>query len=84
MLDERGFEPRVDGLEVTMSRCPFADLARESPAVVCSMHRGLVEGVLAEAGSTLAVDELEFPAPGVCVLRLREEAGAPDRASGAP
>ncbi len=85
VLDERGFESRVDGLEVTMSRCPFADLARESPAVVCSMHRGLVEGVLAEAGSTLAVDELDvFPWPGVCVLRLRERAGAPDRASGTP
>lgn len=85
VLRERGFEPRVDGLGVTMSRCPFAELARESPAVVCGMHRGLVEGVLAEAGSTLAVDELDvFPRPGVCVLRLREGAGAPDRASAAP
>jgi predicted ArsR family transcriptional regulator len=85
VLDERGFEPRVDGLEVMMNRCPFADLAPESPAVVCGMHRGLVEGVLAEAGSRLAVDELDvFPRPGVCVLRLREGAGAPDRASGAP
>jgi predicted ArsR family transcriptional regulator len=77
VLDERGFETRVDGLEVTMQRCPFADLARESPAVVCGMHRGLVEGALAEGGSTLAVDELEvFPQPGVCVLRLREREGA--------
>ena len=41
VLDAHGFEPRVDGLEVTMQRCPFADLARESPAVVCGVHRGL-------------------------------------------
>jgi predicted ArsR family transcriptional regulator len=77
VLGERGFEPRVDGLEVTMRRCPFADLARESPAVVCGIHRGLVEGALDAAGSTLVVDELDvFPRPGVCVLRLRDRAAA--------
>jgi predicted ArsR family transcriptional regulator len=77
VLGEHGFEPRVDGLEVTMLRCPFADLARESATVVCGMHRGLVEGALDEAGSMLVVDELEvFPRPDVCVLRLRERAPA--------
>jgi predicted ArsR family transcriptional regulator len=76
VLAERGFEPRVDGLEVTMHRCPFADLAQESPAVVCGIHRGLAEGALAETGSTLTVGDLEvFPRPGVCVLRLREREG---------
>ena len=45
LLAERGFEPRRDGLEVSMHRCPYADLARRSPGVVCGMHRGLVEGV---------------------------------------
>ena len=71
----------MDGLDVTMRRCPFADLARESPAVVCGIHRGLVEGVLAEASSTLTVRDLQvFPQPGVCVLHLRRHdgAGAPD------
>ena len=71
----------MDGLDVTMRRCPFADLARESPAVVCGIHRGLVEGVLEEASSTLTVRDLQvFPRPGVCVLHLgrHEGAGAPD------
>jgi len=72
VLGEHGFEPHVDGLHVTMRRCPFADLARESPAVVCGIHRGLVEGALEEASSTLTVRDLQvFPRPGVCVLRLR-------------
>jgi predicted ArsR family transcriptional regulator len=85
VLGEHGFEPRVAGLEVTMHRCPFADLARESPAVVCGMHRGLVEGALAEAGSTLGVDEVEvLTRPGVCVVRLRERTGVPVPASGTP
>jgi predicted ArsR family transcriptional regulator len=74
VLDDHGFEPRADGLEVTMRRCPFADLARESPEVVCGVHRGLVEGVLDETRSPHVVDRLHvFPQRGVCVLRLREE-----------
>ena len=86
LLAERGFEPRRDGLEVSMHRCPYADLARRSPGVVCGMHRGLVEGVLDGVGSALEVDELEvFAQPGVCVLRLRRgRARPPDRASGTP
>lgn len=72
VLRERGFEPEADGLEVTMRRCPFADLARESPEVVCGVHRGLVDGVLSEVGSELTVAELRVhPRPDVCVLALR-------------
>jgi predicted ArsR family transcriptional regulator len=87
VLDAHGFEPRVDGLDVAMRRCPFADLARQSPAVVCGIHRGLVEGVLDETSAGLSVSELQvFPQPGLCVLRLGAErkAGAPDRPSDAP
>ena len=87
VLGDHGFEPHVEGLDVTMRRCPFADLARESPAVVCGIHRGLVEGALEEASSRLAVRDLQFfPRPGVCVLRLRGHDGAraPESRSGRP
>jgi predicted ArsR family transcriptional regulator len=71
VLRERGFEPDAEGLEVTMRRCPFAELARESPGVVCAMHRGLVDGVLTELGADLEVGDLEvFPRADACVLRL--------------
>jgi predicted ArsR family transcriptional regulator len=42
-------EPVADGLGTTIAfaHCPFADLAREHPEVVCHLHRGLVEGIAA-------------------------------------
>ena len=71
----------ADDAVAALRRLPFADVARESPAVVCGIHRGLVQGVLEETESPLALRDLQvFPRPGVCVLRLGDEgmAGAPD------
>lgn len=71
LLDEQGFEPRVHGRSIAMHRCPFRDLAESDPSVVCAVHRGLIDGVLAELGSPLTVFELDvFPQPGVCFARL--------------
>ncbi len=54
MLDELGFDPaRVDGGDgttVAFTHCPFAELAESDPEVVCSLHRGLVEGFVGEIG----------------------------------
>ena len=35
---------------VAFAHCPFADLAREHPELVCGLHRGLVAGFVAEMG----------------------------------
>jgi predicted ArsR family transcriptional regulator len=35
---------------VAFANCPFADLARHQPDLVCSLHRGLVAGFVAEMG----------------------------------
>ena len=49
-LDRLGFDPAVvtddDSAEVTIGfmHCPFRDLAEANPDLVCSLHRGLVEG----------------------------------------
>ena len=44
-----GFDPEpvedAIGTTVAFAHCPFADLARENPEVVCHLHRGLVEGL---------------------------------------
>jgi predicted ArsR family transcriptional regulator len=54
-----------------MHHCPFHDLAETAPEVVCAVHRGVIDGALAELGSGLAVSELQvFPRPDVCVARL--------------
>ena len=71
LLDEQGFEPRAHGRSIAMHRCPFHDLAESNPRVVCSVHRGLIDGALAELGSPLSVFQLDvFPQPGVCFARL--------------
>jgi predicted ArsR family transcriptional regulator len=59
MLDELGFDPaRVDegdGSTVAFTHCPFADLAETQPDVVCSLHRGLLEGFVDEVGGCQVV-----------------------------
>jgi predicted ArsR family transcriptional regulator len=62
-LDRLGFDPIVteggtgggaDPDDVTavvaFANCPFNDLARAHPDLVCSLHRGLVSGFVAEMG----------------------------------
>lgn len=53
-LDELGFDPAVaagDGAAtIAFTHCPFAELAEAYPELVCHLHRGLVEGFVAEWG----------------------------------
>lgn len=55
-LDRLGFDPIVaDGDDdatavVAFANCPFADLARAHPDLVCGLHRGLIAGFVAEMG----------------------------------
>jgi predicted ArsR family transcriptional regulator len=49
-----GFDPEVVDLDggavMAFAHCPFRELAEQHPDLVCSLHRGLVEGLLAEVG----------------------------------
>ena len=55
-LDRLGFDPAVvaddDSAEVTIGfmHCPFRDLAQANPDLVCSLHRGLVDGFVSAVG----------------------------------
>ena len=72
-LDALGFEPETDpeNLEVHMHRCPFYELAQESPEVVCSVLLGVSRGVLAHVGGPLTAAQLDaFVGPRHCVLHL--------------
>ncbi|MET0146565.1 MAG: helix-turn-helix domain-containing protein [Ilumatobacteraceae bacterium] len=42
---------------VAFANCPFADLARDQPDLVCGLHRGLVAGFVAQMGDA---EVLEF------------------------
>ncbi len=49
-----GFDPAVveeeGGATVAFAHCPFRALAEQQPELVCSLHCGLVEGLVAELG----------------------------------
>ena len=49
-----GFDPEAvdldDGAVIAFAHCPFRALAERHPDLVCSLHRGLVEGLVAELG----------------------------------
>jgi predicted ArsR family transcriptional regulator len=75
VLEEQGFEPRVepDGV-VTLANCPFHSLAREHTELVCGMNLQLLDGVLEGVGASGLAARLQ-PAPGRCCVQL-EPSGA--------
>jgi predicted ArsR family transcriptional regulator len=52
-LAELGFDPALDAegddgpVTISFTRCPFRELAALYPDVVCELHRGLTEGIVA-------------------------------------
>jgi len=68
LLAQEGFRPELAGTEIRMHHCPYRELA---PGIVCSAHRGLIDGALGELGSEARVEQLEpFVGPELCVARL--------------
>lgn len=68
-----------EGETVTYSlwACPFLEQARERPDVVCSVHAGLAQGVLDQAGGGYEVADLvPFAGEGHCCLMVRRRPGA--------
>ncbi len=60
----------TDGITLRLRRCPVLDLARRHSDVVCSVHLGLLRGVLAKG---LDVDDIElhpFAEPGACLVHF--------------
>jgi predicted ArsR family transcriptional regulator len=71
LLAEHGFCPETGCDEIRMRACPFHDLARTHPGVVCGVHRGLISGALAELGTELEVERLDpFVEHDLCIARL--------------
>lgn len=66
---DAAFPPDV--VEFTVGSCPFEDLARVHPQVVCAVHRGLMEGALDGLRQGPVDVELEpFVTPTACRVRL--------------
>jgi predicted ArsR family transcriptional regulator len=71
LLDREGFAAEQHGDRIEMRRCPFYALAEGAPQVICTLHHGIVDGALDEAGSDESVERLDpFVEPGLCVAHL--------------
>jgi predicted ArsR family transcriptional regulator len=74
-----GFAPtRVEHgerVDIVLGVCPFADVAAGDPRTICSLHRGLVEG-LADAAGGARVDGFvaHEPYEAGCEIHLRRDA----------
>lgn len=55
-----GFRPELrangDVIDIVLAECPFAEVASVSPHVVCDLHRGIAEGIVATADPTMGVE----------------------------
>ncbi|OJY53257.1 helix-turn-helix domain-containing protein [Pseudonocardia sp. 73-21] len=89
VLADAGFAPdAVNDLAkpvIRLRHCPFREVAAQHGEVVCSLHLGLMRGVLAEVRAPLKVDRLEpFVEPTLCVAHLMPVARRPTGVDGAP
>lgn len=76
-LGDAGFDPLVDedALTVDLTPCPHAPTA-EHRGTLCSVHVGLMDGVLAQAGGPLRVEGIAPSCdPAHCVVQLAVVSG---------
>jgi predicted ArsR family transcriptional regulator len=77
VLGGAGYEPRDDGMSITLVNCPFHGLARDYTDLVCGMNLELMSGLVEGLADPTLGAHLE-PTPGLCCVRLRRtEAGTP-------
>jgi len=74
MLAELGFDPeRVDGPDSTtigFANCPFGALAEANPDLICSLHRGMLEGYAEQLDGTV-VDFHDRADREPCLVEMR-------------
>jgi len=59
------------GQQLRLHACPFRAVARAHPEVICSIHLGLLRGVLTELGAPRTTSTLRpFVEPELCVVDL--------------
>lgn len=68
-LEENGFEPRAEGLEIVLANCPFHALADEHTALVCGMNLQLLDGLVDEVDDARLRARLD-PLDGRCCVVL--------------
>ncbi|MXM64578.1 helix-turn-helix domain-containing protein [Streptomyces sp. HUCO-GS316] len=84
VLESIGFAPEpppegitgTDEAVIRIGHCPFRELAEQHREVVCSLHLGLMRGVLSEVRAPITAERLEpFVEPSLCLARLAPASG---------
>jgi len=76
VLDDIGFSPLLraddDGQHrILLRHCPFLEVATARGEVVCSLHLGLMQGVLEELRAPVEATQLQpFVQPSLCLAHL--------------
>jgi predicted ArsR family transcriptional regulator len=75
VLDDVGFAPEAvtagGKRRILLHHCPFRGVAESHGDVICSIHLGLMQGLLSEIDAPLQADRLDpFVEPSVCVVQL--------------
>ncbi|MGO4692482.1 helix-turn-helix transcriptional regulator [Glaciibacter sp. 2TAF33] len=73
ILERLAFDPQHNPSESTIDlhACPFRDEARNNPAVVCSVHLGLIRGAARSLGHSAENTGLRpFVEPELCIVDL--------------
>ncbi len=70
-----GFQPELSTVGATttlmLRHCPFREVATRYPTVVCGVHLGMMQGVLAELGGAVVAESLDpLVTPRLCVARV--------------
>lgn len=79
-LDALGFAPQrsADGTvtRYILRTCPYAEAVRENPAVVCTLHKGVVRGVLERLRPDAELTGFEPRPPEIadCVVEITDAA----------
>ena len=74
-----GFQPAIDvavdgSVKCRLCNCPYRDAVRENQDVVCGLHRGMTQGLLAELtpGAQLRSFEPHDPERAGCLVEIGE------------
>jgi len=73
ILKSLGYSPKANAMRtrIRLQTCPLLAAAQLEPDVVCSVHLGLVRGLVSQAGENPdAVELIQFAEPGSCRLTL--------------
>jgi predicted ArsR family transcriptional regulator len=75
VLADAGFAPGAvedaDSPVIPLRHCPFREIAQQHRDVVCSLHLGLMQGVLTEVRAPVTAHRLDpFVEPSLCLAHL--------------